>query len=457
MRRTLFLAAAFAAVAWVIPSCGGGGDGGVRPDTLSWIELTPENPGMLITDQQVTFTAVGHYHDYYGGHYTKDVTATAAWTTSDPQCATIIAPGVAACHGVGTTTVTVSIDGASVGTRLVVSVPVLLARTGQTTSYATNDDGAVQSGVGAPSPRFVKHGDGTVSDRLTGLMWVDDANSMLTYYPGAPMNGGHGSINGIQGALDYIAGLNDGTYKVTNAVYTDWRLPNAVELESLINHGAANNAAWLESTAGFVNVDVGFPGHISATGMTHHERYNVDMRTGVVTHWTSIGHIWPVRTEVPPHQAPAGLASGQMSALAGGPEPGTLGWPNPRFEMGTGIRTGTAYDRMTGLTWAKMTSANLTWQEAVDYANSLSVGGYTDWRLPNRKEMRTLADYGESRVWIEAAGLIPSRTLLWTSTTTGWNPDAAWTVLIDFAAGHDDTGTFGKQFAHAGAWPVRGP
>lgn len=51
-----------------------------------------------------------------------------------------------------------------------------LPKTGQTTSYATGDDGDLQLGVAWPSPRFTDNGDGTVTDNLTGLMWAENAN-----------------------------------------------------------------------------------------------------------------------------------------------------------------------------------------------------------------------------------------------------------------------------------------
>jgi len=48
---------------------------------------------------------------------------------------------------------------------------IFLPRTGQTTSYATGDDGDVQAG-NPRATRFVDNGNGTVTDRATGLQWV---------------------------------------------------------------------------------------------------------------------------------------------------------------------------------------------------------------------------------------------------------------------------------------------
>ena len=55
------------------------------------------------------------------------------------------------------------------------AAPAPVPRTGQTVSYRSGDDGDLQPGVAWPSPRFKDHGNGTVTDRLTGLMWSRNA------------------------------------------------------------------------------------------------------------------------------------------------------------------------------------------------------------------------------------------------------------------------------------------
>ena len=51
-------------------------------------------------------------------------------------------------------------------------------KTGQTTSFYSGDDGELQRGVIWPSPRFMDWGDGTVTDNLTGLMWLKDCECL---------------------------------------------------------------------------------------------------------------------------------------------------------------------------------------------------------------------------------------------------------------------------------------
>ncbi len=50
---------------------------------------------------------------------------------------------------------------------------VNLAATGQTTTYAAGDDGALRKGTAWPEVRFTVNGDGTVTDHLTGLIWLE--------------------------------------------------------------------------------------------------------------------------------------------------------------------------------------------------------------------------------------------------------------------------------------------
>jgi hypothetical protein len=54
-----------------------------------------------------------------------------------------------------------------------------VAQTGQSTSFAEGDDGDIQAGVSFPTPRFKDNKNGTVTDKLTGLIWLKDASCLL--------------------------------------------------------------------------------------------------------------------------------------------------------------------------------------------------------------------------------------------------------------------------------------
>jgi len=55
-------------------------------------------------------------------------------------------------------------------------------------------------------------------------------------------------------------------------------------------------------------------------------------------------------------------------------------------------------DNNTGLIWEVKTAANkdtkYTWDEAVKYADDMTLGGYSDWRLPTFKELSLLVNRG---------------------------------------------------------------
>lgn len=55
----------------------------------------------------------------------------------------------------------------------------------------------------------------------------------------------------------------------------------------------------------------------------------------------------------------------------------------------------TVIDQNTELMWAAADNRkNLTWQEAVDYCESYSAGGFDDWRMPRQEELSALFEAG---------------------------------------------------------------
>jgi len=65
-----------------------------------------------------------------------------------------------------------------------------------------------------------------------------------------------------------------------------------------------------------------------------------------------------------------------------------------RFTLLSGI--GCVIDNLTGLMWSQdinIAGETKTWTAAINYCEGLSLGGYTDWRMPNKNEMKSLIDY----------------------------------------------------------------
>src|SRR5262245_16913851 len=133
------------------------------------------------------------------------------------------------------------------------AAPAPVPRTGQTTSYAAGDDGALQKGVVLPTPRFSDNNNGTITDNLTGLIWLKKGNCSqgLPTYGQALANVASLNTNGT------MNGNNCGDTSKGGSHQTDWRLPNIRELFSLVHFGffepalsnAAGTARWQEGDA----------------------------------------------------------------------------------------------------------------------------------------------------------------------------------------------------------------
>jgi hypothetical protein len=127
-------------------------------------------------------------------------------------------------------------------------------------------------------------------------------------------------------------------------------------------------------------------------------------------------------------------------------------WPSPRF-VDNGNDTMT--DRLTGLVWEKSPSGTSgVWTTAISYCENLSLGGYTDWRLPNRKELLSLVNYGQSSPanWLNSQGFTNVQaSYYWSSTTNAAASAQAWIVFMN--EGH--VSARGKTDNYY-VWAVRG-
>lgn len=328
------------------------------------------------------------------------------------------------------------------GTNPVVS----LAATGQTASYASGDDGALNKGVAWPGARFTDNQNGTVTDNLTGLIWLRNAGC---FAPGLWST----ALTEVNQLASGACGLSDGS------VAGQWRVPNLVELESMVDVSASNPAI----TAGnpFTNV----ANSIYWTSTTYFggeegspDAWVIRMSDGSYINdsvqnvkATSTNGVWAVRG------IGAGAARLQATGLFNSfqaSDDGILqkGVPLlfPRF-IDNG--NGTVTDSVTGLVWLK--EANCVqgdWATAVAAVRTLASGqcGLNDgsaagtWRMPNRNEMQSLADRNQNNEseYLNFTVLNPDESVFqkavlenfvssqfyWTSTTDAADTTEAWTV-----------------------------
>jgi len=106
---------------------------------------------------------------------------------------------------------------------------------------------------------------------------------------------------------------------------------------------------------------------------------------------------------------------------------------------------GTVTDNDTGLMWMKCSLgqsdpdcsggsvAAYTWKEALDIADSYTFAGYSDWRIPNVKELRTIV---EQRCYYPSVNLAifpeTPNSFYWTSSAADFDSSGpVWSVSFD--------------------------
>ena len=108
----------------------------------------------------------------------------------------------------------------------------------------------------------------------------------------------------------------------------------------------------------------------------------------------------------------------------------------PSAERFTDNGDDTVTDNCTGLMWQKKTAPrDYSWRQALRYCERLELGGYADWRLPNVRELQSIADYGRYDASIDPLFAAES-DWYWSSSSHIDDPDYAW--FVDFEEGYVD-------------------
>lgn len=246
--------------------------------------------------------------------------------------------------------------------------------------------------IAGNAPAYQDNGDGTVSDLVTGLMWVQARGTRQTW----------------AAALAGAAACRVGGYD-------DWRMPTIHELYSLILFSGENGQGFT-TTAGyvpFINTNVFGFAYGSGIG---------DERVIDCQDWSATPYV-------------STTMNGDITIFGVNFSDGRIkGYP--RYVPGTGNATeqsmyfryvrgnpgygvnhfvnhgdGTISDRGTRLMWTRDDSgAGMNWEEALAYArdrNAANHLGYSDWRLPNAKELHSILDYTRSPATTASAAIHP--------------------------------------------------
>ena len=129
--------------------------------------------------------------------------------------------------------------------------------------------------------------------------------------------------------------------------------------------------------------------------------------------------------------------------------------PSQASDCDVNTATDIVTDNLTGLVWARNPgTAYNSWQDALTYANSSSTCGYNDWRMPNRKELRSLTNYGTSNGagYLAGQGFQNIQNLYWTATTSAVTPANAY---INYFAPAEKVEEWSKTGVSLFPWAVR--
>jgi len=331
-----------------------------------------------------------------------------------------------------------------------------LPQTGQTTSYAVGDDGDLQAGVAWPSPRFFDNGNGTVTDSFTGLVWLKNANCFGAQTWANALNSANILASGA-------CGLTDGSTAGT------WRLPNINEMNSLNNSHSAAPADWLNGQ-GFSSVQSVAYWLSTTVATSSYAGWIVGVNNwaiGANSKSNGYNFVWPVRNGQSGSFEGLIPKTGQTTSYAvgdDGAQQAGIAWPSLRFSD-NGDQT--MLDTLTNLVWTKNSfvpgpvacdpATIKTWQGALDYVSCLNTNNYlakSDWRLPNREELKSLLNWGvtNSATWLIGQGFSDVRnSIYWSSSTAaGNNSDACY---INFG---DNGVNYYPKSNRYNVWPVRG-
>ncbi len=232
-------------------------------------------------------------------------------------------------------------------------------------------------------PSYTNNQNGTITDNVTGLMWQKDMGKKLTF----------------EEALQKVNSANTGGYN-------DWRIPNIKELYSLIQF------------SGTVKGDKALTPFIDTTyfnqpiGDTSSKEREIDAQT-----WSSTEYVAKTMKNddtVFGVNFVDGRIKGYPKYNPRSSEPNKMYFRFVRGNTDYGKNNfvdnnnGTVSDKATGLVWQQSDSLkSLNWQQALQYAQESTLGGFNDWRLPNAKELQSIVDYTRSPETSNSAAIDP--------------------------------------------------
>lgn len=286
----------------------------------------------------------------------------------------------------------------------------------------TGQDGDSRAGRVWPDPRFISS-DKTVTDQITGLVWLKDAG--LSEFP----------LSWSE-TFDFVRELNAENHCGLN----QWRLPSRHEMFSLISHTRINPAVVRPNL--FMNLFNGYYWTHTSCARYPDQAWYLHLGGGrVVKGMKHASYMtWPVCGMIGNKQI------SESEALPGDEK--------ERFIQLNGM----VADRKTRLNWMQQANPSdvaVTWKDAlslIQQTNQKKYLGFSDWRLPNIRELESLVDDRRHSPAIQSHELFADiRPFYWSATTSLFEPSYAWTLYTD----DGNIGVGYKADPEFHVWPVR--
>lgn len=280
-------------------------------------------------------------------------------------------------------------------------------------------------------PSYTDNGDGTVTDNNTGLMWQQTPPSEKMTY---------------DEAVEYVENLELGGY-------TDWRLPTIKESFSIAMLEGKLNPEDTSLAIAYIDTD-------------YFDFFYDEAKPYTGSYWTSTVCKMPANNDYEEMEKNYGFnwADGHLKSYGDGYN---IDGSSTGFSIPAGVRAvrgeenvygvndfvdnndGTITDKATGLMWSKQDSGAVnddgtlrdemdenfgygrTWVDTlkwVEKMNEIEYLGYSDWRLPNVKELQSIVQYEKTELPATDPNFFSlSRPdcFVWTSTTCGDFPEMA--------------------------------
>jgi hypothetical protein len=297
-------------------------------------------------------------------------------------------------------------------------------------------------------PSYTDNGDKTVTDNNTGLMWQQSPPSDKMFY---------------DDAVSYVESLELGGY-------TDWRLPTIQESFSLAMLAGSLDASDVDSSQPYIDTD-------------YFDFYYDEAKAYTGSYWTStttvkMDDLGDTDSTMEKNYG-FNWADGHLKSYADGY---TLDKSTSDFSIPAGVRAvrgeedvfgtnsyidnsdGTITDTATSLMWTQEDAAyGMDWPSALAYAtaqNEANYLGYSDWRLPNPKELQSIVEYSQDTIpAIDTSffNLHQSDCYVWTNTTCGDFTEMAYYVTFGHGWGIEISGTDNSDVTIDDFSDVHGP